>query len=279
MTTTKIIAFVDILGFSKMIEDYDNGNHQILENLIYAMNNAGGFIKAIPQENNEFAFNFRDCIEAKLFSDCLCVSVPLEFDNKYNTYNLYDQFWFFYQYLSGYQILLMEKGIFTRGAITIGSYYSDENIIFSGGLVEAYNLESKVANYPRIIISKKLLDIFKNSDLNNNWDFSQILRIDNTEEVFTNPFNYRISTSELADEILKEMMSKRGIEGLFDDSFHAKDLEDKNIKLQEALTTCEKQINTDIIDKVKGKYSWMIDFVNYELEAENLRNFSAYNYK
>jgi hypothetical protein len=279
MTTSKIIAFVDILGFSKMIEDYDKGDHQILESLIHATNNAGNFIKAPAKENDEFAFNFRDCIEAKLFSDCLCVSVPLEFGNKYNTYNIYDLFWFFYQYLSGYQILLLEKGIFTRGAITIGSYYSDENIIFSGGLVEAYNLESKVANYPRIIISKKLLAIFKNSDLNNNWDFSQILRIDNTEEVFTNPFNYRISTSELADEILKEMMLKRGIEGLFDDSFHAKDLEDKNTKLQEALTTCEEQINTDIIDKVKDKYSWMIDFVNYELEADNLRNFSAYNYK
>ncbi|KLT69620.1 hypothetical protein [Flavobacterium sp. ABG] len=276
MTTTKIIAFVDILGFSKMIEDYDNGNHQILESLIHAMNNAGGFIKALPKENNEFAFNFRECIEAKLFSDCLCVSVPLEYGNEHNTYNLYDQFWFFYQYLSGYQILLLQKGIFTRGAITIGSYYSDENIIFSGGLVEAYNLESKVANYPRVIISKKLLDVFKSSDLHNNWDYSQILNIDNTNEVYINPFNYRISTSQLADQILQEMMSKGGIEGLFNDSFQEEDLRDKNVILQEVLAICQNEINTDISDKVKDKYSWIIDFINYELSIDNSREFSQF---
>ncbi|MDQ6471414.1 hypothetical protein RB619_12230 [Flavobacterium sp. LHD-80] len=276
MTTTKIISFVDILGFSKMIEDYDNGNDQILESLIHAMNNAGGFIKALPKENNGFLFDFRECIEAKLFSDCLCVSVPLEYGNERNTYNIYDQFWFFYQYLSGYQILLLQKGIFTRGAITIGSYYSDENIIFSGGLVEAYNLESKVANYPRVIISKKLLDVFKSSELHNNWNYSQILNIDNTNEVYINPFNYRISTSQLADQILHEMMSKGGIEGVFSNSFQAEDLKDKNIILQEVLAICQKEMSTGISDKVKDKYSWMIDFINYELSTDNSREFSQF---
>lgn len=276
MTITKIIAFVDILGFSKMIEDYDNGNHQILESLIHAMNNAGGFIKALPKENNEFAFNFRECIEAKLFSDCLCVSVPLEYGNEHNTYNLYDQFWFFYQYLSGYQILLLQKGIFTRGAITIGSYYSDENIIFSGGLVEAYNLESKVANYPRIIISKKLLEVFKSSELSNNWDYSQILNADNTGEVFTNPFNYKMSTSKLADKLLEEMMSKGGVKGLFNGSFEAEDLEDKNTILKEVLAISKKEISTGISDKVKDKYNWMIDFINYELSTDNSRGFGQF---
>lgn len=275
MTTIKIIAFVDILGFSKMIEDYDNGNVQILENLIYAMNNAGNFIKSVPQNNGEFLFNFKECIEAKLFSDCLCVSVPLEFSNKYNSYNINDQFWFFYQYLSGYQILLLEKGIFTRGAITIGSYYSDENIIFSGGLVEAYNLESKVANYPRIILSKKLIETLKNSGLQNNWDYSTILNTDSTNEVFINPFNYILSTSQLADKAVEEMISILGNDGLFDESFHEKDLKDKNIKLNETQHICEK-LMVSSSEKVKEKYQWMLDFINYELAIHNARKFNKY---
>ena len=71
------------------------------------MSDASSLIKTKLQSGNQFLFDFKECLEAKLFSDCLCVSVPLEFGNQYTKYNIYDQFWFLYQYLSGYQILLL----------------------------------------------------------------------------------------------------------------------------------------------------------------------------
>lgn len=170
--------------------------------------------------------------------------------------------------------LLLEKGIFTRGAITIGLYYSDENIIFSGGLVEAYNLESKVAKYPRIIVSDKLI----NSELKNNWDYSKILNIDNTDKPFINPFNYIISTSELADKIVEEFLSKIGTLGITDDSFSEKDLEDKNIKLAKTFSFCEKELGSTTFDKIEEKYLWMIDFINFELGHYNQRGFRQFNF-
>ena len=52
----------------------------------------------------------------------------------------------------------MMKEVFIRGAITIGELIHTENgIIMGPALIEAYELESKFAKYPRIILSEKLL--------------------------------------------------------------------------------------------------------------------------
>jgi len=51
----------------------------------------------------------------------------------------------------------MTKGFFLRGGISTGSYFADDNMIFSKGLVNAYQLESKKAIYPRVIIDKNIV--------------------------------------------------------------------------------------------------------------------------
>ncbi|MCE2706563.1 MAG: hypothetical protein LW807_05745 [Proteobacteria bacterium] len=51
------------------------------------------------------------------------------------------------------------KGVLLRGGITKGLLHHNKNKVFGDALIDAYELESKVANYPRIIISKKLINI------------------------------------------------------------------------------------------------------------------------
>lgn len=46
------------------------------------------------------------------------------------------------------------KGILFRGAVVIGDLYNDKIIIFGPAMLEAYELESKKAIYPRIIIEE-----------------------------------------------------------------------------------------------------------------------------
>lgn|GEM_PF-3686094 len=143
-----------------MISDYDTGkNTEIFAVLKSALDPAANFIKrGHKQGENDMFFEWNSCLEAKLFSDCLCVAVPLS----YKGFGFGEQLNFFYKYLVGYQNLLMTHGFFTRDAVTISSHYSDENLIFSGGLVESYNLETKVCKNPRIMISDRLMDeIFK----------------------------------------------------------------------------------------------------------------------
>src|SRR5690606_39194186 len=54
----------------------------------------------------------------------------------------------------------MSKGFYLRGHVTVGSHYSDDNMIFSGGLVEAYSNESLTV-YPAISINPKVVEKLK----------------------------------------------------------------------------------------------------------------------
>ena len=53
------------------------------------------------------------------------------------------------------------EDIFIRGAIAQSELYMDENTVIGPALVEAYNLESEFAVYPRIILSKDVTDIVR----------------------------------------------------------------------------------------------------------------------
>ena len=53
---------------------------------------------------------------------------------------------------------LAEDGILIRGATTVGDIYVDDRLIFGPALIRAYELESGVASYPRIILDSRVFD-------------------------------------------------------------------------------------------------------------------------
>jgi hypothetical protein len=254
---TKIVAFVDILGFADLIKQFDKkGNSKILDDLKEAVDTATNLIKPIPEDSDSLLFHWKECTEIKLFSDCLCMSAPLN----YKGYDLIEQLEFFYKYLIGYQQILMSKNYFSRGGITIGSY-SDDNIIFSGGLVEAYTLESKIAKYPRIVVSPKMLDAVKGLD--DEFDILNSMFILDSEDVcFLNPFNNYTIDGEKADKIAKEQLA--GIEGFLNMSFKELGEQDKrNISEHEGKSFC-------------NKFKWLKRLILRELGEEQLE-FRNYN--
>ena len=77
-----------------------------------------------------------------------------------------------------------------RGAISVGDLYMDETFIYGEALLNAYNGESKIASYPRIIIDKNVFncdseDILK---LYNFPDDEEIICRDQDGEFYLNPF-------------------------------------------------------------------------------------------
>lgn len=58
-------------------------------------------------------------------------------------------------------------GMLYRGAAVIGELRHDGAIVFGKGLVEAHRLESKIARYPRIVISSTVMDAI--SDAATEW--------------------------------------------------------------------------------------------------------------
>jgi len=59
------------------------------------------------------------------------------------------------------QAIMVGLGFLVRGAVTIGKVYSESNMIFGDALVRAYELESSLAVYPRIIIDPEVLRVFE----------------------------------------------------------------------------------------------------------------------
>jgi hypothetical protein len=52
---------------------------------------------------------------------------------------------------------LMVAGLYTRGAIVSGKLHHHDGVILGPALVDAYELETKVAKYPRIVVADALL--------------------------------------------------------------------------------------------------------------------------
>ncbi len=50
-------------------------------------------------------------------------------------------------------------GFLIRGGISIGRLFHSDNFIFGDALIKAYELESKYAKYPRIILDDEVIEI------------------------------------------------------------------------------------------------------------------------
>ena len=62
--------------------------------------------------------------------------------------------------ISNLAVRLLPYGYFIRGSIVKGKLYHRDNTVFGEALVRAYDFESKIANFPRVIISRDVeLDV------------------------------------------------------------------------------------------------------------------------
>jgi hypothetical protein len=52
----------------------------------------------------------------------------------------------------------MNIGMLVRGGLTVGSLYHSNGVVFGEAMIDAYRLESRVATYPRIVVSSRIYD-------------------------------------------------------------------------------------------------------------------------
>lgn len=130
------VAFIDILGFSEMVNS-SQSDSSIFDDLFEALQ--------LMQSMKNLVEGLDDVLKPQvtLFSDNIVISY---LDNERDSlYNLILDCIFLY-------ITLLAKGIYVRGGITTGLLYHDDTYVVGPALIKAYNIESKVAIYPRIII-------------------------------------------------------------------------------------------------------------------------------
>lgn len=146
----RIVCFIDILGFAKLIKDSINKNEEKKEIALKKLN-------VIYNTYTDFAAIENS--EITQFSDSIVVSIP---------YNQEDGAFLFLCTLQHLLMNLADNKILCRGGIVIGELYHKQSIVCGPALIDAYMLESKIANYPRVIVGPNIIKIAKTYKGNQN---------------------------------------------------------------------------------------------------------------
>ena len=132
------VAFLDILGFSEMVHSDSRGDDQKNLQKLYKCH------QSLSHIFNEHV----DCTITQ-FSDSVVIAKP---------YAAVDFDWFVSK-VAEYQRMLLDEHLLCRGGVAVNKHYSVNSFTFSAGLIAAYKIESKLARYPRVVISPDVLDL------------------------------------------------------------------------------------------------------------------------
>lgn len=168
MYTKKCVAFIDILGFGALVEQSEN-QLNIAENIHSALTSMSAEslresvepelnVENIPVGRVEDARRTLDrfnsylkemySLEISYFSDCVVISADVE--NTMSCQMLFDTIGKFALRLWG------ENNLVLRGGVTIGNLHHTENgPVFGPAMNRAYQIESKEAVNPRLLIDRE----------------------------------------------------------------------------------------------------------------------------
>ncbi len=141
-------AFLDVLGFSARIrESYKNKTaNKLLQEFHAIFDNR---ISKLKSEVDESLLYF------KSFSDNVLLAHP-----RFSA-DMESEFGFILWSISEYQFEMALKGFFIRGGLSVGQLFVDNNSVYGAALIDAYELESKVAVNPIVVLcddTMKLVD-------------------------------------------------------------------------------------------------------------------------
>lgn len=138
----KILGYVDILGFSNLVKSSANRPEELL-----GLVNAIGLCKA---EIRDVFPKFPSAdYQVSSFSDNVVVTSSSD-DNGLVTV---------LSYIICLTTRLLSQGYMVRGGVVHGNIYHRNEYVVGPALVDAYQIESSIARYPRVVLSKEVRDL------------------------------------------------------------------------------------------------------------------------
>ena len=278
----RLICFIDILGFKDIIGNFDKTNDtSIIEKIQSA------FEKSIDHIKNPIDQKAKDILEVdqerinalkkdlffKTFSDNIIISVTYNNDTFLSRLHLISLF------SNAFQYSMISQGVYVRGGLSYGSFYFDENIIFSSGLVKAYEIENKLAIYPRIVIDKNIITLINGFTKNEiiSSGLLEIIYFDWENVAFLDPFNvFEIDAREMqetlnTDDFLNNPEVKKVLAGL-PQSIQTNALNPYTFFLNQyekiIMDIKSKSINLEYPENIRNKYVWLIEFYNWKYSKQ-----------
>lgn len=158
----RFVAFLDILGFKNLIYKIESEQKESSD-----FNRVRSILNFLHEESIEsngqhdlpiYVKEGDSLIEKELgdprisyISDCVIISTESSFDGFKSLCNK----------LTKFSTDIACDGVFVRGAITYGKIYHHGPMLFGSAYQRAYELESKTAIYPRIIIDDNIFNFLK----------------------------------------------------------------------------------------------------------------------
>lgn len=133
----QVVAFVDILGFSELVREADL-NPELRQKIVHALRQVRVLRGPIAGDAS-----FR----AQNFSDCLILTADKTVSGLWRLLSAIRE-------LTWY---LLDIGVLVRGGVTIGRVQHDEEIVYGVGVLRAHELESKIADFPRVILDEDVV--------------------------------------------------------------------------------------------------------------------------
>ena len=220
-TEEYIVAYLDLLGVTNRIKDYsqDEISMNKLHNLYtFSMS----IMKEIQIEENKD-------IRFKIFSDNIIIAKKISSDLEQRKKDIKSLL----RCTGHFQELAASDSVgwMLRGGVAIGQLYIDEVMVWGKALLTAYELEDKVANYPRVIIDEDVVN-----EISSVQDLQEYLRLD---------FDGLYYLNYLADCHFCGRMLMQGFEIM------------------------KKEVGYTYNERLKQKFLWHMKFVNDELDRKN----------
>lgn len=243
-TEPRIVAFMDILGFSAIIEEYDSDESSNILNELHDTLEIAIKLSIENMIDPKSQTDVKEYLEYRMFSDCICISLPfIEFGNDFHI-----QFHSLSSIVKAYQLAMMQKGFFVRGGISIGSFYADRNMIFSGGLVKAYKLE-QAAVYPIIAIDDNVIERLQHNFIENEKGLfikdTMLTYKNNQSKIFLNPFDFLDNSTKYLDYL----------NSTFENLIVENDDDDPLTKMTNSLLKMTSSLTKPIFDEARSNLS------------------------
>lgn len=139
----RLCVFLDILGFKNIVRE-DEGVDEACAKVVAALKSG---LKSLDKALE------LDLVDVKSFSDNVLISLKYEVGKNFIAP--------LFEFVCGYQKVLLQHGYFVRGGMSLGGLYVDEYAIYGQALIDAYDIESDKAIYPIVMLSQDVLEFAK----------------------------------------------------------------------------------------------------------------------
>lgn len=255
--TNCFVAFLDILGFEfKVMESQDRNDK--LKILIDSLKICGCFPSGGKKISDSSGPERTIDIRSRFFSDTIVFFLQ---ENQHDIAQLF----LVIRYL---QDRLWEKEICLRGTVTIGDMYwpdNKNNITIGPSLIKAYKVETQIAIYPRIIVSRDLFGYINHKDIQaypfgRSGNLTDFIKRDEDGIFFLDLLNENINRFE------GEYLWKNEDETIFSICWKDNCCSQHPVICEKLKQTINENIE-NVDEKVRQRYEWLKSYLEKSLDS------------